>query len=139
MASHAEAEAYLAGLSCEVRILAEAVHQVFVTLGCTTYVKTIYVGYEIDGEMVAAMYGHADYVEVALALPEDVENDVLVDATHLTWRTLPVAALVRCTDDLPVFETLAADARDRIRSRAHDVHRDNEFFVKSARAREHKR
>ena len=52
---------------------------------------------------------------------------------------LAVAALVRCTDDLPVFETLAADACDRVRSRVHDVHRDNEFFVKSARERRSKR
>jgi hypothetical protein len=89
--------------------------------------------------MVAAAYSHADYVEVALALPEDVESDLLVDATHLTWRTLPLAALVRRTGDLPVFETLAADACDRVRSRAHDVHRDNEFFVKSARERRSKR
>jgi hypothetical protein len=137
--SNAEAQAYLAGLGGEVRLLAEAVHRVFVTLGCESYVKTIYIGYEIDGEMVAAAYSHADHVEVALALPEDVEGDLLVDATHLTWRTLPVAALVRRTDDLPVFESLATDACDRVRSRAHDIHRDNEFFVKSAREHRSKR
>jgi hypothetical protein len=89
--------------------------------------------------MVAAMYGRADYVEVALALPEDLESDLLVDATHLTWRTLPVAALVRRTDDLAVFESLATDACDRVRSRAHDVRRDTEFFAKSARERRSKR
>ena len=124
VAWHAEADAYLAGLSGAVGILAEAVHRVFATLGCASYVKTIYVGCEIDGKMAAAANSHADYVEVALALPEDVESDLLVDATHLTWRTLPVAALVRRTDDLPLFESLAADACARIRSRAYDVHRD---------------
>ena len=139
VASHAEAEGYLAGLGDEVRVLAEAVHRVFVTLGCASYVKTIYVGYEIDREMVAAMYARADYVEVALALSEDLEGDLLVDATHLTWWTLPVAALVRRTDDLPVFETLATDACDRVRSRAHDVHRDNEFFAQRRMERRSRR
>ena len=136
---HAEAEAYLAELGGKVRVVAETVHRAFVTLGCASYVKTIYVGYEIDGEMVAAAYGRADYVEVALALPEDIKSDLLVDATHLTWRTLPVAALVRGTDDLPVFEALAAEACDRVRSRAHDVHRESDFFAKSARERDRKR
>jgi hypothetical protein len=110
-----------------------------VTLGYASYVETIHVGYEIAGEMAAVAYARADYGEVALGLSEEVESDLLVDATDLTWRTLPVTAFVRRTDDLPVFEMLAADACDRIRSRAHDVHRDNEFFVKSAKERRHNR
>ena len=49
---------------------------------------------EVGGEMVAALYSHADHVELALALPESEEHRLLVDATHLTWRTMPVAAIV---------------------------------------------
>ena len=61
-----------------MRALATSAHDIFVEYGCTSYVKTIYVGYDHDGEMVAALYGHSDHVEIALALPEDAEGDILV-------------------------------------------------------------
>lgn len=64
MSSHAEAERYIAELGKGVRALAAAVHEIFVELGCTTYVKTICVGYDVNGEMVAASYPHADHVEI---------------------------------------------------------------------------
>jgi hypothetical protein len=95
----------------------------------------IYIGYDIDGEMVAALYGHIDHVEIALALPEDAEGDLLIDASHLTWRTLPVAALVRNMDDLAPFKQLALDAVGRVRTASHTVNRDNDFFTKSKRER----
>jgi hypothetical protein len=126
--SHREGEAYIADLGAQTRSLAEAAHRVLVTLGCESYVKTIYVGYAIDGEMVAAMYGHPDRLEVALALPEDTEHGLLIDASHLTWPTLPVAAIVRSTEDLPLFESLAIAASSRVRSGSHDVRKDSEFF-----------
>ena len=91
----AEVDGYLAALNPKVRKLASASNQVLIGQGCAAYVKTIYIGYDIDGEMVAALYAHADHLEVALALPEDAEGDLIVDASHLTWRTLPVAATIR--------------------------------------------
>lgn len=104
-------------------------------LGCTSYVKTIYVGYDIDGEMVAALYGHSEQVEIALALPEDALGEILIDASHLTWRTLPVAAILRSSSDLEAFHPLAAEAADRVRRREHDVLRDNAHFIRSRRER----
>ena len=85
--------------------------------------------------MVAALYGHADHVEVALALPEDADGSLLVDASHLTWRTLPVAAILRDAGDLDQFRQLASLAASRIRSDAHSVLRDNDFFIRSKRDR----
>ncbi|CAB4365032.1 MAG: hypothetical protein F2681_14940 [Actinobacteria bacterium] len=97
--------------------------------------KTIYIGYDINGEMAAALYPRADHLEVALALPEEAESPLLVDASHLTWRTLPVAAIVRGSDELLEFGELAGSAVQRVRTARHDVMRDNEFFVRTKRER----
>ena len=131
MAAHSEAERYLEELPPDVQQIARGVHNVMIALGCASYVKTIYIGYDLDGEMVAASYGHADHVEVALALAEDEEGSLLVDASHLTWKTLPVAAILRRTDEVEAFRPLAGRACTRIRERTHDVNRDNDFFIRS--------
>jgi hypothetical protein len=103
--------------------------------GCTSYVKTIYIGYDVEGEMVGALYGHGDHIEVALALPEDAEGSILIDASHLTWRTLPVAAVARSTEDVGQLNKLIAQACQRVRTQQHDVLRDPEFFMKAKRDR----
>jgi hypothetical protein len=115
----------------KVKTLASDLHDVLLNLGCVSYVKTIYIGYDIAGEMVAALYGHSDYVEIALALPEDAVGDLLIDASHLTWRTLPVAAIVRKKTDVQPFTELASVAVERVRTASHTVNRDNDFFAKS--------
>ena len=135
MSSDGDAQAYLSEMGKRVRPLAAALHEVLLRLGCVSYVKTIYIGYDIDGEMVAALYGHSDHVEIALALPEDAEGDLLIDASHLTWRTLPVAAIVRTKDELQQFSSLAEAAVERVRSSSHAVNRDNDFFARSRRER----
>jgi hypothetical protein len=133
--AHSEAATYLAGLNETTRGLAAITHELFGSEGCSSYVKTIYIGYDIDGEMVAALYGHADHVEVALALPEDAVGELLVDAGHLTWRTLPVAAIIRSEDDFDEATSLIASACHRVREREHAVERDNDFFIRSRRER----
>lgn len=135
MSSDGDAQVYLAEMGKRIRSLATDLHDVLLNLGCVSYVKTIYIGYDIDGEMVAALYGHSDHVEIALALPEDAQGDLLIDASHLTWRTLPVAAIVRTKDELQQFIALAEAAVERVRSSSHMVHRDNDFFIKSRRER----
>lgn len=132
--AHSEAESYITELG-KVGRLASIAHDTMVALGCSSYVKTIYVGYDIDGEMVAALYGHGSHLEIALALPEDAESQILVDASHLTWRTLPVAAIVRTMADLDEFARLAAEACERVRTSSHDVLRENDFFIKAREAR----
>lgn len=112
-----------------MRSVASAAHARFVELGCSSYVKTIYIGYDIEGAMVGALYAHGDHVEVALALPEDAHGELLADASHLTWRTLPVAAVLRKKSDLRAFASLALQACERIRSESHTVMRDNEYFI----------
>jgi hypothetical protein len=136
---HAEAEEYISGLSERAQQLALAVHQVFLSLGCTSYVKTIYVGYDIDGQMVSALYGHASSLEVALALPDDTSGPLLEDASHLTWRTLPVAAVIKSTDEIDSFSEHAQRAVERIKAQVHDVERDNDFFIRARRERTQRR
>jgi hypothetical protein len=96
-------------------------------------VKTIYIGYDLDGVMVAALYPHTNRVETALALAEDHESSLLIDATHLTWKTLPVAAVVKTEEDLAEAQALVHEACERIRSGVHSVERPNDFFRKSRR------
>jgi hypothetical protein len=135
MANTEDSQSYLVGIGKKMRPLAETLHASLLSLGCIPYVKTIYIGYDIDGEMVAALYGHAEFIEIALALPEDADGGLLVDARHLTWRTLPVAAIITSLDQVKNFEVLAKAAVERITSATHNVNRDNEFFAKTRRER----
>ncbi len=137
MVESREANSYISELNPAIQKLAARAHRVFLQYGCSSYVKTIYIGYDLDGEMVGAMYGHPRYLEVALALPEDAEGSLLADASHLTWKTLPVAAIVRDVDsDMLEFEELVGRACGRVRNREHDVNRDNEFFYRARREHE---
>ena len=136
--THSEAENYIATLNEKIGKIASAAHLELTGSGCSSYVKTIYIGYDFNGEMVAALYGHADYVEVAMALPETHESSILIDASHLTWRTLPVAAVLKSKDDLKKFSQLVKEACTGVRSGSHTVIRDNEFFVNAKRERQEK-
>lgn len=136
--SHSDAEAYLVGLNKKIGDLAIQAHRQLVDQGCTSYVKTIYIGYDFNGEMVAALYGHVDYVEVAMALPEDFDSPIVIDASHLTWRTLPVAAVLKSKADLKMFARLVMEACKGVLSGGHTVLRDNEFFAAAKRERQEK-
>ena len=96
--------------------------------GCDPYVKTIYVGFSLDGEMVAAIYPHHDRLEIAMALPENIEGSEFKDATHLTWPTMPVAVEVRSADDTELVLGHLREAFRRVVTCEHDVRRPNEHF-----------
>ena len=132
-ANHSDAEAYLAILNKKVGELASQAHRQLIDQGCTSYVKTIYIGYDFNGEMVAALYSHVDYVEVAIALPENFDSPILIDASHLTWRTLPVAAVIKGKSDLASFSGLVKAACEGVLNGSHTVLRDNDFFFKAKR------
>jgi hypothetical protein len=104
-----------------------AIESVLGGSGCDSYVKTIYIGYQLNGEMVAAVYP-GKTTQVALALPEDFEGPDLIDATHLTWPTMPLAFLVTSDDHIPRAVGLVEQALDRVRAGLHDVVRPPEFF-----------
>jgi len=135
MPTSAEALEYLKALNKRTARLGEAVDELFGHEGCSSYVKTIYIGYDIGGEMVAAMYGRGDHLEIALALAEDHPSSVLIDASHLTWKTLPVAAIFHDLSEVEAVRVLVAEACERVRTGQHNVNRDNEFFMKAKRER----
>lgn len=127
--SNTAVEQLLAESASSVRRLMRGVLRYFVEeAGCDAYVKTIYVGFELDRVMVAAAYPHAAALEIALALP-DVVGEGLVDAAHLTWRTMPVAVEMSTMAELerarPHFEL----AVQRVRTGLHDVELPQERFM----------
>jgi hypothetical protein len=136
--NHEDAEAYIASLNGKVRNIALSAHAELLKEGCSSYVKTIYVGYDFNGEMVAALYGHSEYIEVAIALAESYESPVLIDASHLTWRTLPVAAVLKSKADIKMFAPLVKEACKGVLSGEHTVLRDNDFFAAAKRERQEK-
>ena len=69
-----------------------------------------------------------------LTVPEQ-SHYLLIDASQLTWRSLPVASIVRNTSDVLAFTQLASAAVQRVRTASHTVNRDNDFFIKSRRER----
>lgn len=97
-------------------------------LGCTGYVKTIYLGYEVDQGTVTAIYPRHDHVELAMALEPSLDLPGLRDATHLKWRTLPVSMILSG----PRLSRLGIEnlslAHSRVSEHRHDVDRDPEFF-----------
>ena len=129
------AEEYFSQWGAKVTPLGMPLHVALLAQGCDSYVKTIYIGYEISGEMVAALYAHANHIELALAVAEDHPNMVLKDASHLTWRTLPLALEIRSTEDLVLAGELIEEACVRIHGGSHDVERDNDHFIRSRQAR----
>ena len=130
-----EAQSYISGVNKKYRGLTSRLHKSFLQQGCISYVKTIYIGYEIDGKMVGALYRHEDRVEVALALDENRACKVLIDATHLTWRTMPVAAVVKIESDLEESLPLVEEACNRVRTGENTLSRSNEFFVEAKKKR----
>jgi hypothetical protein len=123
-----DVEALLSESRAEIRELAETFHTAITELGCTSYVKTIYIGYQLGDQMVAALYPRGGSIEVAFALAEDHADMRLVDATHLTWPTLPLSASVSLLEELPWLIAHAAEAVARVNGNLHGVRRPNEHF-----------
>ena len=123
----------LGSLNPTLKPLGVKFHKQLLSQGCVSYVKTIYIGYDLEGIMVAALYPHSDRVELALALPEDHESTLLIDATHLTWKTLPVAAVVKTKGDATETLKLIDEACQRIKDGVHDVERPNDYFMTARR------
>jgi hypothetical protein len=97
-------------------------------LGCDSYVKTIYIGYTLGSDMVAAVYPNGTYTEIALALPEDPPDDRLVDASHLTWPTLPVAYRVSSQRHIVIAVGLAQSAAHLVAAGQRNKPRPPDFF-----------
>ncbi len=69
----------------------------------TRDVKTIYVSYtDTDRNLVAAVHPDptTSTIEIALSLPPDTKAELTYDATHLKWRTLPLAVRLGPDDEL---------------------------------------
>lgn len=130
----ASVDSLLTEASPSAKQLMVAVHAYFAhEAHCDAYVKTIYVGYQLGTEMVAAVYPHARSVEVALALPDNLADPQLIDAAHLTWRTMPVAIEIGNRSQLGLARPLFERAVERVRTGVHDVELPQERFMGRSR------
>lgn len=129
----------ISNFSPKIQQIVGEIHSCAVGLGCLSYIKTIYIGYEINGEMVAALYPYHKHVDLALAIPEDTADPILVDASHLTWRSLPLMATMRNKRDVEKAKKYLKLAVNQILSGSHKVNRDNEFFIRTKHERKAKR
>ena len=130
---HLDAENFISKNAGKLDKIGVSAHSILCAEGCMSYVKTIYIGYELDGEMIAALYVRPEYIEVALSLPESFDSPILIDATHLTWKSMPVAAVLKTKSDINLFTNLAKEAAELVRSGKHAVSRDSNFFADAKR------
>jgi hypothetical protein len=112
----------------------ERVDDFLTECGLSPDVKTIYVSYtDEDRNLVAAV--HPDptsrTIEIALSIPGDNESDLTYDATHLKWRTLPLA--IRLGPDDQVTDEVQALLEAAISNAPSSVPRPSEDFEKISR------
>jgi len=124
----AESERLFGTCSKRVREAMDPIVRSLLAGGCRDHVKTIYVGFALDEEMVAAAYPHPGSCDIALALPEDHPSELLEDATHLTWRTMPVLLTVDSSASGKAAMPLVLEALERVATGTHDVERPPEYF-----------
>ena len=136
---NADVSALIAKSQPMVQDLLRLLHGELVELGCSSYVKTIYIGYEVDGQMVAAAYPMPTAVEVALAIAEDRVHRLLRGASHLTWRTMPLLASITRPADVLEVRPLLIQAVNGVMSGTHTLSRDNEFFMRAKKSRANSR
>ena len=134
-----ETLAFIKANPTKIRKMISKIVDEFQKQGCQAYVKTIYIGFEIEGEMVAALYAHKEHAEIALALDEDHVDHRLKDATHLTWRTLPLCLELSGISEVNASAGLFEEACSRVRNSTHKVMRDNEFFTAAKASRRERR
>ena len=97
---------------------------------CFPDVKTINLTFTRGEDLVASAHIGSNYLELALALPEDHPSPLLEDASHLTWRTLPVMVdITKKTNPKQVLH-LTKEAAERIVNGEHDINRSIEYFAK---------
>lgn len=125
--------AFISGSPRASRELLRAVFDTLSSLGAEAYVKTIYLGFEVNGAVMAAAYPSAQGVDVALALPEGHPSACLADATHLTWRSMPVMIELRKKETYVSAEPLLKEAFERVASGLHDTQLPTEQFMGRSR------
>jgi len=131
-----EAQLFIAGIEKRsLRNLAHKLHEYLIRESVIDYVKTIYIGYEFQGEMFAALYRNVSAIEIALPLPENESGPLIMDASHLTWRTLPLMIHVTQPSQLKDAFTIIDRAFDRLKDGSHLVNRTNEFFIARKKGR----
>lgn len=80
----------------------EALDDLLAAQGLERYAKTVSVSYTKDDVVVAAIHPvpHRGELQVALALPTDIESARLQDMSALRWRTMPRGIVVRAIGDV---------------------------------------
>ena len=70
---------------------------------------------------------------IALALSEENEDRRLLDATHLTWRSMPVLVSLRSSSEFDEAKGLLREAVERVKAGAHHVALSDETFRNRSR------
>jgi hypothetical protein len=131
-----ESHNFLIGIEKKaLRTLANELHHHLMKHPVIDYVKTIYIGYEFQGEMFAALYRNTGAIEVALPLSENESGPLIMDASHLTWRTLPLMIHVTNLSQLPQAFSIIDRSFDRLNAGLHKVNRTNEYFISRKKGR----
>lgn len=129
------AEALVEGQTEKAKALMADVYGALVEAsGCRPDVKTIYISFTKDDCLVASAHPGPDGIELALALPENHPSPLLADASHLTWRTLPLLVSISESTNREDVMDLVYEAMSRIESGEHDVDRPPEYFRAARRA-----
>lgn len=121
--------------------LAESLRSVFdricldlvVAGGCDPHVEATSVGFTCNGATVAVVYPRRTFLEVALALPSDIEGSGFKEATQLASPATPVFLEVRTEDDLERCLGHLVEALERVRSDQHGVRPPDHFTRRTRR------
>lgn len=116
-------------LPTSLQSLLHKIYRLLVGNGCEPDVKTLYISFTKDASLVASAHIGGKQIELALALSEDHPSGLLEDASHLTWRTLPVCICLDANSSHKDALNLVREALDRVMSGEHDIDRPSDFFA----------
>ena len=122
------ARALTKNLPPHVQEVIQEVYTLLVGVGCDPDVKTRYISFTRNSCLVGSAHVSGKQIELALALPEDHPSDLIEDASHLTWRTLPVCLRLTASTDRQEVLDLVREALARVVRGEHTINRPAEFF-----------
>jgi len=83
---------------------------------CVSEVRSSYISFSIDGEMVAVAQRGDEGIDIAMALPFDGSDARVFDALDLKWRTLPTGIVIVGQRDVGIAKKYLKTACSRVRN-----------------------